>query len=191
MKKVFIVHGLEGSPNGGWRPWLMGELQKLGIYACALSMPKHDTPILSEWLEEINRHVERNQKDEIYLVGHSLGVPTILKYLESMKEDTHVKGAVLVSGPAEKTTNEKVAHFLNTPIDFEKVTSKVSHFAVIHGDDDPVVPISNAGYLSEKLHCDLVVIHNGKHLNGSAGFLQLPECLRELERMMEKEQRVI
>jgi predicted alpha/beta hydrolase family esterase len=183
MKKVFIVHGLDGSPNGGWRPWLMGKLQKINVYACALSMPKHGAPILNEWLDEVGRHVESNQEDEIYLVGHSLGVPTILKYLESMPEHIRVRGAVLVSGPAEKTTNEKVAHFLSTPLDFEKICSKVSKFAIIHGDDDPVVPISNGGFLAEKLQCDLIVIHEGKHLNGSAGFLTLPECLKELEKM--------
>lgn len=183
MKKVFIIHGLDGTPNGGWRPWLMGELQKIDVYACALSMPKHGSPILSEWLEEIARHVERNQEDEIYLVGHSLGVPTILKYLESMKDGIKVNGVVLVSGPAEKTTNEKVSHFLNTPLDFEKINNKVSKFVVIHGDDDPVVHIKNGGYLAEKLHCDLVVIHEGKHLNGGAGFYELPECLNELKKM--------
>lgn len=184
MKKVFIIHGLDGTPNGGWRPWLMGELQKIDIYACSLSMPKHGAPILSEWLEEIGRHVERNQEDEIYLVGHSLGVPTILKYLESMKESVHVAGAILVSGPTEKISNEKVAHFLSTPLDFETIKNKVSKFSVIHGDDDPIVPIQNGGYLANKLNCDLVVIHEGKHLNGSAGFYQLPECLAELRRIM-------
>ncbi|MBP6948736.1 MAG: serine hydrolase family protein [Candidatus Pacebacteria bacterium] len=183
MKKVFIIHGLEGTPNGGWRPWLMSELQKIDVYACALSMPKHGAPVLSEWIEEIERHVERNQEDELFLVGHSLGVPTILKYLETMKEGIHIKGAVLVSGPAEKTTNEKVTHFLNTPINFDVINTKVSRFAIIHGDDDPVVPIQNAGFLAEKLHCDLVVIHEGKHLNGSAGFTKLPECLTELTKM--------
>ena len=44
MKKVFIVHGFEGEPNGGWRPWLMGELAKKDIYACALPMPIPSSP---------------------------------------------------------------------------------------------------------------------------------------------------
>lgn len=183
MKKVFIVHGLEGSPNGGWRPWLMGELQKLNVYACALSMPNQNNPKCNEWVEEIARHVERNKEDELYLVGHSLGVPTILHYLEQASPDIHIAGTVLVSGPSEKISNEKAKGFLETPIDFEKVVSKVSHFAVIHGDDDPVVPIGNGGFLAEKLHCDLIVIHQGKHLNGSAGFYQLPECLTALQEM--------
>jgi len=45
MKKVFIIHGFEGSPNGGWRPWLMAELEQHDVYACALSMPNPDNPL--------------------------------------------------------------------------------------------------------------------------------------------------
>lgn len=183
MKKVFIVHGLDGSPNGGWRPWLMSELQKIGVYACSLSMPNESNPILNEWIEEITRHVERNKEDKIYLIGHSLGVPTILHYLEQAPPDTKITGAVLVSGPSEKSNNEKAKAFLEKSFDFKKIKSKVLHFSVIHGDDDPVVHISNGGFLAEKLGCDLVIVHEGKHLNGSAGFYQLPECLIELQKM--------
>jgi predicted alpha/beta hydrolase family esterase len=186
MKKVFIIHGLEGSPNGGWRPWLMGELQKIGVYACSLSMPHESNPICEEWVEEIRRHVDGNKEDEIYLVGHSLGVPTILHYLEQASHETHIAGAVLVSGPSEKISNEKAKGFLESPLNFEKMLPKVSHFSVIHGDDDPVVPLQNGGFLAEKLHCDLVIIHEGKHLNGGAGFYQLPECLQELQKMFEQ-----
>ncbi len=85
MKKIFLIHGYDGTPNGGWRPWLMGELDKKEIYCSALSMPNPAKPVCSEWVEEIFRHVEINKKDEISLVGHSLGVPAILRFLESYK----------------------------------------------------------------------------------------------------------
>jgi predicted alpha/beta hydrolase family esterase len=71
MKKVFIIHGFEGHPNGAWRPWLMAELEKRDIYACALSMPSPEKPVCAEWVEEISRNVLRNKNDEICLVGHS------------------------------------------------------------------------------------------------------------------------
>ncbi len=183
MKKVFMIHGLEGTPNGGWRPWLMSELQKMDIYACSLSLPNEANPICGEWIEEISRLVERNNEDEIYLVGHSLGVPTILHYLEQKTLGTEIAGAVLVSGPSQKINIEKIEHFLDKPFDFEAITLKCSKFSVIHGDDDSVVPLSDAAFLSEKLKCDLVIVHGGKHLNGSAGFTQLPECLQELQTM--------
>ena len=146
-------------------------------------MPTTEQAICDEWVEEIARHVEKNTGDEIYLIGHSLGGPAILHFLEQTTA-TNIKGVILVSSPSEKITDENVQGFLQTPLDFDTIKNKVSKFSVIHGDNDPVVPIQNGGYLADKLNCDLVVIHEGKHLNGSAGFYQLPECLAELRKIM-------
>ncbi len=183
MKKVFIIHGLEGSPNGGWRPWLMGELDKEDIYACALSMPTPESPVCAEWVEEIARHVERNKNDEIYLVGHSLGVPAILRYLESGEAGPNVNGAVLVSGPCEKNGNQKIENFFCKPFDYLAVKSRVRRFLVIHGDNDTHVPLSNAETLSKELNGELIVISNGGHLNGSSGWNTLPQSLAALNKM--------
>ncbi|MFY9461810.1 MAG: alpha/beta hydrolase [Candidatus Sungiibacteriota bacterium] len=183
MKKVFIIHGFEGSPNGGWRPWLMTELKKQEIYACALSMPTPENPVCEEWVGEISRQVERSIGDEIYLVGHSLGVPAILRYLESAQAK-FISGAVLVSGPSEKTHNRKIDSFLDKNFDFEKIKSKCKAFSIIHGDNDPYVPLDNAKFLSQKLSGELIIVENGGHLNGSAGWFNLPQCLEQLKKMM-------
>lgn len=183
MKKVFIIHGFQGSPNGGWRPWLMSELEKQDVYACALSMPKPNEPVCSEWVEEISRHVEINKNDDIYLVGHSLGVPAILRYLEK-SEIFSIKGVVLVSGPLEKNNNRKIDTFLETSFDFETIKSKCESFAIIHGDNDPNVPLNNAETLSKGLNGELIIVKNGGHLNGSAGWIMLPQCLEELNKMI-------
>lgn len=161
----------------------MAELEKQNTYACALSMPKAGEPICSEWTEEISRHVEINKNDEIYLVGHSLGVPAILRYLEHPQAH-QVKGAILVSGPSEKNNNRKIDDFLETPFDFETIKSKCGSFTVIHGDNDPLVPLDNAKTFSKELDAPLVIIENGGHLNGSAGWTQLPQCLGALNSMM-------
>jgi len=184
MKKVFVVHGFKGSPNGGWRPWLMAELEKQGIYACALSMPSSESPICAEWVGEISRHVERNRNDEIYLVGHSLGTPAILRYLESAPVGFAIAGAVLVSGPIEKTENRKIDNFLDKPFDYENIKSKVKKFAIIHGDNDPNVSLNNAEILSKELKGELIVVKNGGHLSGHDGYFSLPQCLDALVRMM-------
>ncbi len=178
MKKVFIIHGFEGTPNGGWRPWLMAELENNDIYACALSMPSPEDPKCNEWVQEIERHVERNSDDDIYLVGHSLGVPAIFRFLE--KSLYSLAGAVLVSGPANSTGNEKVNRFFESDFDFDKIKNKCKKWTVIHGDDDTRVPLAEAEFLSQKLNCKLVVIPNGGHLNGSSGWRSLPACLEAL-----------
>jgi hypothetical protein len=76
MKKVFIIHGFQGSPNGGWRPWLMVELDKLDIYACALPMPTPDEPKCEEWVAEIAGVIPEVNED-IFLVGPMVGMGLI------------------------------------------------------------------------------------------------------------------
>lgn len=185
MKKVFIIHGFQGSPNGGWRPWLMAELEKLDVYACALPMPNPENPICEEWIEEIARHVEKNKEDEIYLIGHSLGSPAILRYLEAVSQNIkNIVGVILVSCLSEKNNNRKIDNFLDKPFNFSVIKSKTKKFVFIHGDNDPDVPLCNAEFLSKELGGELIIIPNGGHLNGSSGFFILPECLDAFKNML-------
>jgi len=188
MKKVFIIHGSGGMPNGGWRSWLMGELSVNDIWACSLAMPTPNTPQKDEWVKTIQDAIKTSTEDEIFLVGHSLGVPAILHYLESLDINSKINGAVLVSGPVfeiEKDERGYINSFLNKPFNFDHIKNVCKSFSVIHGSDDPVVPFSEAEYLSEKFSCNLISISNGKHLNGSAGFNKLPEVLSELLKMID------
>lgn len=179
MKKVFLVHGFEGEPNGGWRPWLMRELDAQDIYACALPMPTPYTPIVSEWVKELERVIDSPK--ETVLVGHSLGAAAILRYLEVTKDQ--ILGAVLVSGPIEMVEHnskgkslEKMRNFFDTPFDFEKIKRQCGSFVIIHGDNDTVVPFSHAERLSEALEGKLVTVPNGLHLSGGAGWYELPDA---------------
>ncbi len=182
-KKVFLIHGFNGTPNGGWRPYLMRELGKHDIYACSLSMPRPDEPVLSEWLEEIKRHVDRNSNDDVYLVGHSFGGTAILRYLEQF-DSPNIKGVVIASAPCHQNTDGKIIDFLRTDFNWESMKNKVNHVAVIHGDNDPMVPVSDAKETANQLNGKLILIPDGKHLNGSAGFTELPEALSALVEMM-------
>ena len=181
-----MIHGFKGEPNGGWRPWLMGELAKNNIWACSLEMPTPDLPVKEEWIETIKNSV-KDKTDEVYLIGHSLGVPAILRYLEILPVGLKIGGAVLVSGPIFEIKREKyerVDNFIRGSFDFNKIKNSCNHFTVIHGDNDPNVPVSDAEYLSKNLSCNLILIPNGYHLNGSAGFYQLPEALTSLLKMI-------
>lgn len=179
-----MIHGFKGEPNGGWRPWLMGELAKNNIYACALPMPTPDKPIKEEWVKTIKDAVG-NKTDEIFLIGHSLGVPAILRYLETLPIGSKIGGAVLVSGVIfEKERYEPINNFLNSPFNFDHIKSVCNKFIIIHGDNDENVLFSEATDLSKFLSCDLIPIPNGKHLNGTAGCYKLPEALESLLKMM-------
>lgn len=181
-----MVHGFKGEPNGGWRPWLMGELAKNDIWAFSLAMPTPDKPIKEEWVKTIKDAV-KVPTCEIFLIGHSLGVPAILHYLESLPDEIKIGGAVLVSGPAFKIKKDKydsVNKFLENSFNFDYIKKTCNNFLIIHGDDDPNVSVSDAEYLAENLSCNLILVPNGKHLNGSAGIYKLPEALEPLLKMI-------
>ena len=179
MKKVFLIHGFEGMPNGGWRPWLMAELAKLDIYTSALSMPNAHRPKLSEWMNEIERNIQNAPNGKTYLVGHSLGVPAILKYIEQ----PHVKkidGIILVAGPSLPTKKKYVSGFLEKPFDFKTIKRKVKNIVIIHGTNDSFVHVDQAHFLVTNLNAKLLLVKNGGHLNTHAGFSKLPQCLKAL-----------
>ncbi len=184
MKKVFIIHGFDSKPDSGWLPWLLDELQRRGIYGSALAMPDPGSPILHEWVAELDSHITAGQNDEIYLVGHSLGATTILRYLESDKPKRNIAGAVLVSGPCEPVGEPKIEGFLEALFRFDIIKEKVGKVAIIHGDNDRLVPLAHAHKLSRELGGELIVIQNGGHLSGTSKHYSLQACMDALEKMM-------
>ena len=186
--RVFLIHGWEGIPNGGWRSWVMGKLALEDVYACALPMPKPDLPVPSEWVEEIGR-AAGVPDENVYLIGHSLGVPAIMQYLKSLPEGVKIGGAVLVSGPMREPDPVKYAAivpFFTPAFDFEHAKKVCARFAVIHGDNDHVVPFTDAEEFSKALSCPLISIPNGGHLNGSSGWRELPPLLDTLHDFLKR-----
>ncbi len=185
MKKVFIIHGFGGVPNGGWFPWLMSELQKNNVCATSLLMPDTDTPVVEKWVAEI-AHAVGNDYENTYFVAHSLGVAALLHYLESLSEDKKIGGALLVAGvidPLETENPESrfrlIDSFLRPEIHFSEVKQKAGVFKVLHGTADVTVPFSQAEKLSTELGCELRPVNDGTHFSQRTPpiYYQLPEAL--------------
>jgi hypothetical protein len=184
MKKVYMIHGFNGNPDRNWFPWLAKELKKHNIDVDVLSMPTPRYPIKEEWVKTIIKSVNIPTED-IYLIGHSLGSSTILRYLETLSKNEKIGGAVLVSGPINYVSGPEDRYdllnkFLEDSFDFNHINSVCKKFIVIHGTDDPIVSFSNAEELSKNLSCELIPILNGKHLNDKSGVVELPEALDSL-----------
>lgn len=176
-KKVMLVHGFEGTPNGSWRPWLMRELEKVGIYTSALSFPKPNNPMLTEWMTVLDFNVNLFPKDKVYLVGHSLGVPAILQYLQKYRPN-NIKHVILVSGPI-KNEKKKIKNFFVTKLNYD-VLKKICTYSVVHGDNDRFVSFKQAEQLAKGLGCKLHKIKNGGHLNEYDGCMKLPVLLNQI-----------
>jgi hypothetical protein len=185
MERVIVVHGYGGHPDKNWFPWLKSELGKQGIETIVPQMPNTDTPQLQEWLPYLQNLIGEPDADT-YLVGHSLGCITILRYLESLKKNAQVGGVILVSGFAEPIHLIELNNFFVPKLDDSRIQLATKEILAINSDNDGYVPLWQGEKIAERFNARLIVLHNAGHINASSGFEKLPILLSELRDMLEK-----
>jgi hypothetical protein len=179
--RVIIFHGTKGAPKGNWFPWLYKELEKRNIKALVPELPTPEGQNVSNWLDAV-KDIELLPED--VLIGHSCGA-TFIPHLLEIRRESSVKAGLLVSPvstdiqiPEYDALNET---FINSSFDWSKIRQRAQRFEVIHGDNDPYVPLEQAQYFSENLACNLEVIPNGGHLNSESGYTEFPYLLTIIE----------
>lgn len=184
-KHFFMIHGWGGFPKEGWRPWLAEQLRNDGHKVTVLSMPNTQHPKLSEWLEHLQQSIGMPDEDCI-LIGHSLGCITILRYLENLKKEEQIGGAIFVSSFYEDLGKgyEEIYEFVEQPVDWKSVHKHCRYFSVIHSDDDSVVPLSFAERLASQLNTSVYLTTGKNHFSGDDGVKETPEIIDEIQRIL-------
>lgn len=166
QKHVFIIHGWGATPNSNWFSWLKDQLQDRGFNVTVPQMPHTLTPDFNEWLSYIQQVVGIPDKNT-YLVGHSLGVITILRFLESLDNEQKIGGAVLVSGFSELPSPVDhllwLQNFIEKSVEYNKIKKAVGKIVVIHSDNDHLVPLKSGEILRNKLGAELIVVPDAGH----------------------------
>ncbi len=186
-KRVFIIHGWEGHPGEGWLPWLKKELENRGFAVSVPQMPDTNKPRIEKWIPALAELVGRAD-EQTYFVGHSMGVQAIARYIETLPEGVKVGGAVFVAGFFKRLTGleddmEVQAtdrHWLDAPINFDKIKSHLPKSIAIFSDNDPYVPLDNQDDFRDKLGSKIIIEHNMRHFSGDHGVTELPIALQAL-----------
>lgn len=179
MKKAILIHGWDGYPEEGWRPWLKGELEKKGFKVIVPSMPDVSNPKMALWLDHLKEAVV-SPDDNTYFVGHSLGCITILRYLESLPVDKKVGGVVLVAGFTSNLGFDELDTFFENKINWSKIKLNCKKFITIYSDNDPFVSLHYADFFKDELGAEIIIEHNMKHFSGSDGVNILPSALESV-----------
>lgn len=179
MKRVFIVHGFQATPDCNWFPWLKRELEKKGFEAIVPVMPDSAHPKCNEWVNHLKNIIGHPRKDDFF-VGHSLGSIAILRYLEKLSINDHVGGAIFVSGFIDSLGVKEIESFFEKQIDNERIKKICPRFVVIHSDDDPYVSLRHGENLRDKLVAEFIIMHGGGHLNTNNGFFKIPVVLEKI-----------
>lgn len=143
MKRVIIIHGWGGSPKENWFPWLKTEIEKIGYEVITPLMPNTDVPKIDVWVNYLSKIVGVPDRNT-YLIGHSIGCQTILRYLE--KIDKPIGGAIFVAGwfnlenPEDKEEDEETKEiakpWVTVPIDVSKIKKVLPKSTLIISDND-------------------------------------------------------
>lgn len=183
-KRVFIVHGWGGYPEENWFPWLKKELETKGFEVLVPQLPDPENPKIYNWVPKLAETVGKAD-EQTYFVGHSMGCQTIARYLESLPDRVRVGGAVFVAGFFKRLTGleddtdvqETDKHWLNTPLDMQKVKSHLIKSVAIFSDNDPYVPLDNQDDFRNKLGSKIIIEHQMGHFNAAAGITEFLSVL--------------
>lgn len=183
MKKAIIVHCWGGYPEYCWYPYAKQELEKIGFEVSVPAMPDTDKPNLSKWLPKLNETTGLVDENT-YLIGHSAGCITIMRFLETLPVNQKIGGVVFVAGFTDDLGFNELKNFFEAPLDFQKIKSSAEKFIAIASDNDPYVPLDRSQILKEKLGAELIIKHNAKHFSGAAdgeaACTELPEVVNAI-----------
>lgn len=185
MKRAFIVHRWEGSPEEGWIPWLKEELEADGFDVTVPAMPDPDKPMIEAWVSHLAKEVGAVDSNT-YFVGHSIGCQTIMRLAERLPEGQSAGGAVFVAPwftlmELEDEEDKKIAEpWLATHIEDNKVQEHLPKISCLFSDDDYYVPDENEAAFRDRLEADTKMLHGKKHFTEDDGVSELPEALEEM-----------
>lgn len=171
---VYILHGIGGSPDENWFPWLKRELETQGCTVIVPQFPHPHEPKLDEWLEHFSQF--KLTKDAI-LVGHSLGGIFALRILEKVKSPIRATFLVApVTGPLDgKDYAPLMTTFTEAPLDHAAIKQQGGSIHLLHADNDPYISLEHAENLATKLGINVDLIPGGGHLGTLAGFAEFPK----------------
>ena len=188
-KRIYIIHGWEGSPEEPMHKWLKENLENKGFEVTAPEMPNPSVPKIDVWVKKLNSIVKNPDKDT-YFIGHSVGCQTILRYIETLNKDIKLCGIILIApwlhlkGIEEEGEEAlKIANpWLNTPINFNKIKSHLekNKITAIFSDNDQFVPLSDIKLFEKNLNLKTILEHNKGHFAESDGINSNQTAIDEL-----------
>ena len=152
--KLFIfTHGVGGSPESCFIPFLRRKLEEMGHQTHAPAYPNSCDPDFPEWRATFEEDLSKlwNKEDDIVLVAHSLGGYFVLRLLGECSGASWTKkvcGVVLVAPTSTKRPNRR--KFYSESVKWSGIRSLSCKVILLYSDNDSrVSPEHSALVVSE------------------------------------------
>lgn len=191
--RVFFIHGGETFKNRkdylhflktrkvsieGKKYWIEDVKKKLGgnFEVIIPRMPLQDNAKYSDWKVHFERYLSQ-LKDNIILIGISLGGIFLAKYLSESKFPKKILAVYLVAPPFDNTLKgEDLVGGFKLKSDLSMIEKNCKNIKLLFSKDDDCVPISHAKKYEEKLKNTKIIIYKSK--NGHFKISKFPEIVK-------------
>jgi leucyl-tRNA synthetase len=181
--KVIIIHGFEGNPDIGWKPWLKRTLEGFGYEVLSPELPNAAHPDFDETMDFLERQTDDFGPDDV-VIGHSLGGHFALKLCERKKIGKAVLVAPTIGGfpmPYDDwQKNDPESDFESCrrvleghPVDFSVV--QASEKRAVFGESDRGIPITHADLLDDSW--EVTRIPNVGHMSNEVSVSEILDAV--------------
>lgn len=184
QKRVIIVHGYGGDSKSHWFVWLKNELEKQGARVVVPNMPDSFSPTPKAWIAAL-RETIGDIDENTFIVAHSLGCISALRYIEGLDARERLGGVVLVGGFYEPLSIlPALDPFVAEPLQGAKLAKMIKNRVVLSAKDDKVVPTSLSENLARAIDAEFIQLPSGGHFMKDEVGDKLPIVLELLQKQM-------
>ncbi len=173
--RYLIIPGLGNSSPEHWQSlWEKEFPEKFR----RIEQAEWETPICDDWIETIEKEVQRESPENVVLIAHSLGCTAVVHWAK--KFGTKIKGAFLVA-PSDceaETYNFDTKGF--APIPLEKLPFKS---LVAASENDEYVSLERAEQFADAWGSLFINVGAKGHINANSGFGEWNEGLELLKNL--------
>ena len=162
--------------------WSKGDFDKnLGKYFQIIRprMPLQDNAKYADWKIHFENYFPQ-LKNNIVLIGNSLGGIFLAKYLSENKFPKKILATYLVCAPFDNTLpGEDLAGGFKLKPNLSRIQKNSPHLNLLFAKKDDVVPVSHAKKYQNKLKNANIIIY--KHIPGHFAIQKFPEIVKMIK----------
>lgn len=155
--------------------------QNIGKYVEIIKprMPLKENAKYNEWKIYFERYFPK-LRDNIILIGSSLGGIFLAKYLSENKFPKKILSTYLIGTPFDDTlSGEDLAGGFNLKSDLSLLETNSKNLTLLFSEDDNVIPLSHAKKFRQKLKNAQIISYRGK--NGHFKISKFPEMIKMIK----------
>ena len=160
MTHYFIIPGYQGSGKNHWQ----SHFERSNNNFIRIEQKDWEHPNINEWADTVEKVISKYDPNEVVLVGHSMGCPTIATWAD--KYNRKIKGALLVA-PADLESKDELMDFVG----LKKYPNKRLNFKsiVVASTNDPWASFEKTQDFAKNWGSELINIGAAGHINDQSG----------------------